>query len=63
MWKVYLKTKIKEASAWIGASVILSTMFLPPIVTMILGLILIFTPDNKVSSFIEGVALKAKEKL
>lgn len=63
MWKLYLKTKIKDASAWIGLAVIISTIFLPHSVTIALGLFLLFTPDSKLNDLISGLARKTNEKL
>lgn len=63
MWKLYLKSKIKDASAWIGLAIVISIIFLPRCVTIFLGLFLIITPDKKLNEIISNLASKANKKL
>lgn len=63
MWKLYLKKKIAEVTFWVGISVILSIIFLPPAVTIFLGLFLVFTPDKKLNEIVESWAKKVKEQI
>lgn len=63
MWKLYLKKKIAEVTLWIGIAVILSVIFLPPAVTIFLGLFLVFTPDKKLNEIVESWAKKVKEQI
>lgn len=63
MWKLYLKKKIAEVTFWIGISIILSIIFLPPAVTIFLGLFLVFTPDGKLNHIVSSWANKINKEL
>ncbi len=63
MFKLYLKKKITDVTAWIGIAIILSAIFLPRSVTMGLGLYLVITPDAKLNEMISNWATKVKKQL
>ena len=63
MFKIYLKTKIKDVTAWIGIAVIISTVFFPHVVSIFLGLCLVFSSDKKINELVEEMAKKADKGL
>lgn len=63
MIKKYIISQLTHVSAWMGAAVIFSTMFLPNSITIGLGLFLIFTPDEKLNKLVLRWSPKLKEFL
>lgn len=63
MFKKYFLNRIKESSAWIGFFVVLSALFLPAIITVILGIILIMTPDAELHKVIEELSNEINKKM
>lgn len=45
--KNYIIKQLTKVTAWLGAMTIVSTMFLTPSVTVMLGVIMIVVPDEK----------------
>lgn len=63
MIKRYIISQLTHISAWIGAAVIFSAMFLPDSITMGLGAFLILTPDEKLNKMVVQWSPKLKEFL
>ncbi len=60
MLKRYLISQLIHVSAWMGAAVIFSTMFLPNSITIALGAFLIITPDDKLNDLVKQWSPKLK---
>lgn len=63
MFKKYLKSKMNNGTFWIGLAVIISAIFAPHFVTILLGLFLVLTPDSKMNNLIETWAKHIERKL
>jgi UPF0716 family protein affecting phage T7 exclusion len=63
MTKKYIISQLTRISAWTGAAVILSAALLPTFVTVLLGLLLILTPDEKLQAWIKKASPKIREIL
>lgn len=63
MFTKYLLTLLTQVTSWIGFSVVLSVVFLPASVTIILALFLIFTPDEKINGMVTNYLPKIKKAM
>lgn len=63
MFKKYALTLVTQVTSWIGVAIIFSIMFLPSSVVVMLGLFLIFTPDEKINSMVINWLPKVKKIL
>lgn len=54
MLKKYILSQLTSLSAWAGSAVVVSSFILPDSVTIILGIVLVITPDEKLNQWIRG---------
>jgi hypothetical protein len=63
MIKKYIINQLTDLSAWIGVAIIISALFLSNVVTIFLGLFLIFTSDAALKEKIAAWSPKIKSIL